>query len=300
MRSRSSRMIRWAPFCPMPGTVVSVLTSSLLTARRSASGRWTASMAWASLGPTPLAVWTSSNICFSSSSAKPNRVSESSRTTMLLGRVASDPMRRPASVSGVQCSSRPDTPDLEYGGGEADGRDLATDEGDHRRTPRCLGGLLGSHCRLDAAVRATPPDVADGQRERVRRVSGLRRLHEAQQAGHHGAHLGLVGPATPRHRGLDLARRVQRDRQPATRRDQQRDAARLGGAHHRLDVVLAEHALDSRPRPDGWRRATPRGRPRPGTAVPRSASRRPSARRRRRRATTACRRSPRPHPHRTG
>ena len=30
MRSRSSRMIRWAPFWPMPGTMVSVFTSSLL------------------------------------------------------------------------------------------------------------------------------------------------------------------------------------------------------------------------------------------------------------------------------
>ena len=48
-------MIRWAPFCPMPGTWVSVLTSSLPTARRRASGRCTASIAWASFGPTPLA-----------------------------------------------------------------------------------------------------------------------------------------------------------------------------------------------------------------------------------------------------
>ena len=39
IRSLSSRMIRWAPFWPMPGTVVSVLTSSLATARRSSSGR---------------------------------------------------------------------------------------------------------------------------------------------------------------------------------------------------------------------------------------------------------------------
>ena len=40
MRSRSSRMIRWAPFWPMPGTVVSVLTSSVPTARRRVSGLW--------------------------------------------------------------------------------------------------------------------------------------------------------------------------------------------------------------------------------------------------------------------
>ena len=38
IRSCSSRMIRWAPFWPMPGTVVSVLTSSAATARRRSSG----------------------------------------------------------------------------------------------------------------------------------------------------------------------------------------------------------------------------------------------------------------------
>jgi len=103
-------MIRWAPFCPMPGTAVSVLTSSEATARRIASGECTASIAWASFGPTPLAVCTSSNICFSSSSAKPNSVRESSRTTMLVGSVASAPRRSSARVLGVHCTSRPTPP----------------------------------------------------------------------------------------------------------------------------------------------------------------------------------------------
>ena len=62
MRSLSSRMIRWAPFWPMPGTRVRVLTSSAATARRRSSGASTASIAWASLGPTPDAVCTSSKI----------------------------------------------------------------------------------------------------------------------------------------------------------------------------------------------------------------------------------------------
>ncbi len=89
IRSRSSRMIRWAPFCPIPGTAVSVLDVVGGDGAPQRLGRWTASIAWASLGPTPLAVCTSSNICFSSSSTKPNNVSESSRTTMLVGRATS-------------------------------------------------------------------------------------------------------------------------------------------------------------------------------------------------------------------
>ena len=48
---------------------------------RSPSGVCTASIAWASRGPTPLAVCSSSKTSRSSASANPNRVSESSRTT---------------------------------------------------------------------------------------------------------------------------------------------------------------------------------------------------------------------------
>ena len=103
-------MIRWAPFWPMPGTLVSVLGSSPAIAIRRSSGLITASIAWASLGPTPEAVWSSSKVCFSSSSTKPNNVSESSRTTMLVGRVAAWPARRVASVPGVHISSRPTPP----------------------------------------------------------------------------------------------------------------------------------------------------------------------------------------------
>ena len=55
-RSLSSSTIRCAPLRPMPGTWVSAARSSVATARRSASGACTASMACASRGPTPLAV----------------------------------------------------------------------------------------------------------------------------------------------------------------------------------------------------------------------------------------------------
>ncbi len=57
-RPASSSTIRWAPLRPMPGTVISASRSSAATARRSASGLNTASIARASRGPTPLAVWT--------------------------------------------------------------------------------------------------------------------------------------------------------------------------------------------------------------------------------------------------
>jgi hypothetical protein len=71
IRSRSSSTRRSAPFLPMPGTRVSAAMSPPEMARRTASGWCTASTAWASRGPTPLAVCSSSNSCFSSSSANP-------------------------------------------------------------------------------------------------------------------------------------------------------------------------------------------------------------------------------------
>ena len=103
-------MIRCAPFWPMPGTRVSVLTSSEATAARRSSGLSTASIACASLGPTPEAVCTSSKVGFSSASRKPKSVSESSRTTMLVGSVALRPARRVARVPGVHITSRPTPP----------------------------------------------------------------------------------------------------------------------------------------------------------------------------------------------
>ena len=75
----------------MPGTMVSALTSSAATARRSASGECTASMASASRGPMPLAVCSSSKTFRSSSVPKPNRVSESSRTTREVATLAGSP-----------------------------------------------------------------------------------------------------------------------------------------------------------------------------------------------------------------
>ncbi len=94
----------------MPGTVVSAARSSVATARRSASGLNTASIASASRGPTPLAVCSSSNVFRSSSPAKPYRVSASSRTTSEVATRARSPVRSPASVPGVHCTSSPTPP----------------------------------------------------------------------------------------------------------------------------------------------------------------------------------------------
>ena len=84
-RSLSSSTMRCAPLRPIPGTRVRAARSSPATACRRASGECTASMAWASRGPTPLAVCRSSNTVFSSSSRNPYSVSESSRTTSDVG-----------------------------------------------------------------------------------------------------------------------------------------------------------------------------------------------------------------------
>ena len=66
--------------------------------------------AWASLGPTPVALCSSSKQAFSSSSPNPYSVSESSRTTRLVESRAASPRRRPDSVAGVQWTSSPTPP----------------------------------------------------------------------------------------------------------------------------------------------------------------------------------------------
>jgi hypothetical protein len=103
-------MRRSAPFLPIPGTRVSVVMSPMATARRTVLGLCTASTAWASRGPTPLAVWSSSNSDRSSSVANPYRVSESSRTTRLVASRACSPTRRPAIVPGLHCTASPTPP----------------------------------------------------------------------------------------------------------------------------------------------------------------------------------------------
>ena len=108
--SFSSITIFCAPLSPMPGTAVRRLTSSVCTARRKSPEPRTDTMASASFGPTPEAVCASSNAAFSPADPNPKRVSESSRTTSDVWRVASSPGRSPAAVPGVTCTRRPIPP----------------------------------------------------------------------------------------------------------------------------------------------------------------------------------------------
>lgn len=105
-------------------------------------------------------------------------------------------------------------------------------------------GLAGLGVSLLEAVGGRgAPDVADGEREGVGGVGGLRRCVEPEQPRDHGADLGLAGPAAAGHGRLDLAGRVQGDGQSAAGRAEHGDGAGLGGAHDRTYVVLAEHPL---------------------------------------------------------
>ena len=128
--------IRSAPLRPMPGTWVSEAKSLVAIARRSSRGGWTASIVCASFGPTPFAVCSSSNSARSSSSAKPYRVSESSRTTRLVASRAGSPTRSRASVPGEHDTARPTPPTSTTAPSGADGGDHAAHAGDHRDTSR--------------------------------------------------------------------------------------------------------------------------------------------------------------------
>ncbi len=92
-------------------------------------------------------------------------------------------------------------------------------------------------------LRRAPPQMADGQRQRVRAVGRPGRIGQLQQPANHLGDLLLAGPAVPGHRRLDLARRVQRDRNAAPRGAHDGDRASLRRAHDGTHVVLAEHAL---------------------------------------------------------
>src|SRR5262245_7709128 len=219
----------------MPGTRVSVEVSPAAIARRTVSGLCTARIAWASRGPTPLAVCSSSNSSRASSSTNPYSVSESSRTTRLVARRASAPTRRPASVPGAHATAMPTPP-----------TSITAPSGDTAATrPRTLA-IIGPppNRGLEPGVRAAAPDVADGERQRVGGVGRPGRGVEPQQARHHRADLVLVGPPGTGDRRLDLARRVGLHRHAGPGGGEHGDGAGLRGAHDGAHVVLAEHPLD--------------------------------------------------------
>ena len=241
-RPASSSTIRWAPFRPMPGTVVSAVRSSVATARRSASGVNTASIARASRGPTPLAVCSSSNVLRSSSPAKPYRVSASSRTTSEVATLARSPGRSAGQRARRALHEQADAADVDH---RAVGRDRGhrpVQVRDHvvlrpgwavrwGGRPAPATGRPGVAPRPAAASRRWAPPR---HRWQIARASA-----SAASAGRGGSasrssrvtivrDLGLVGAAAAGDGRLDLARRVQRDRQPAPGGAHDRDRARPG------------------------------------------------------------------------
>ena len=165
-------------------------------------GLSTASAAWASLGPTPVAVSSSSKNSRSSAEANPYRVSESSRTISEVARVARCPTRRLATVFGLQSARMPRPPTSITAEVGPDLQHRSAELGDHRqpRLPvsaaRWPGRLHGGglHRGVQPSGGAAPPDVADGQGQRVRGVGRLGRVVQPEDPGHHGAHLVLRRP----------------------------------------------------------------------------------------------------------
>ena len=206
--------------------------------RRGAS---TASIAWASLGPTPLAVWTQLEaglLVVVEEAEQGQRVLADHHAGRQRGLVAGAQRGQGA---GRAHQLEADSPDLEDGAGEGDTGDGAADEGDHL-CPACWTERASA-----ASMRAWAPPRQMWVMARASASAasaGFGRLGEPEQPGHHRGDLGLVGAAAAGDRGLDLARGVQRDRQPAAGGDQQRDAAGLGGAHDGAEVVLGEDPLD--------------------------------------------------------
>ncbi len=136
----SSSTIRPATLGPMPGTLVNVLLSPVWAATRMASGSWTARTASASRGPTPLTLSRTSKTSRSSSEAKPNSVSESSRTIrdvkslpFLAGPEAAEGLRR-----GVDAHSG--AVEVDHGRGKANVRYGSAKETDQGRAPGVLPG----------------------------------------------------------------------------------------------------------------------------------------------------------------
>ena len=179
--------------------------------RRSSSGPSTASIAWASLGPTPEAVCTSSKtrllVLVEEAEQREGVLADHHARGQQWPRW---PVRSVASVPGVHISSRPTPPTSSTALVSADGGDLAADEGDHG----CPPVTAGRRARA-ASMRAWAPPRQMWVMARASASAasaGLRRRVEAQDPGDHGADLGLVGAAAAGDRGLDLAGGVQRDR----------------------------------------------------------------------------------------
>ena len=171
----------------MPETRVRVLVSSEATATRSSSGARHARIACASLGPTPDAVCTSSKQTFSSSSRNPKIVNESSRTTMLVGRVAvaSDDTKTLTRVSGIgqkgaqriilELKDRLGAPVGHVRAGTPAGAPAPWKD----QVLQALVGLGWSAKEADAAVEAVAPEAGDDPQVSTLLRSALRTLSKA-------------------------------------------------------------------------------------------------------------------------
>ena len=171
------------------------------------SGACTASIAWASLGPTPLAVCSSSKHGLLVVVERSRRGSASPRGRPCWS--AAWPARRRAAWRGCRactCTLQADAADLDARRwSSVDGGDRAADEGDHRallpagrvrrRPPRrCGPGRRRARCgRWPARARRRRRPACGGASSRSSRVTIA-------------ADLGLVGPAAAGDGGLDLAR----------------------------------------------------------------------------------------------
>ncbi len=93
-----------------------------------------------SSGPTPVTDWTSSNRSRASSVAKPNRVSESSRTTSVVASVACSPRRQGGQGGRRRAHGEPDAADLDHRVVQGDGQHGAAHRGDHRTLPADSAG----------------------------------------------------------------------------------------------------------------------------------------------------------------
>ena len=205
-------------------------------------------------------------------SAKPKRVSDSSRTTSEVASRASSPTLSVARVAGVQCSERSPTPptSITAPSGAIAVTCPATD---------AITSAIVRPCRRPWGRPGLPwpwprprPACAGPRRATRGRWPGRARRRRRRAwacASSRSSRVTMAATAVLSARaaagdgGLDLGRGVQA--RPAARAGPRRAIAiapRLGGAHDRADVVLAEDPLDRHRVGAARRRATARCPPR--------------------------------------
>ena len=227
-RSLSSRTMRCGALLADAGHLGQRRRGLRWRPRGARVGRCTASTAWASRGPTPAAVCSASKTSRSSSSTKPYRVSSSSRTTSAVDSAAELPRRAGRRAwPGCTAAASPTPPtSMTAASGPTAAtvpQTLAIIGRASRTRPAC--GLP----RAASSAGRAAPQMADRQGERVGGV-GRRRARASSRSSRVTivVDLRLVGAAAAGDGGLDLARGVQRDRQPAASAQQRSRRRRPG------------------------------------------------------------------------